>query len=93
MRTLTSQMSEKELHEFTKQTVRDAGEGGALLMNDNDLFIIEGEKLFLVKTKEYENINHEISRTELEPDTLYLLFDLFENVIYNHQLEKNWKKL
>lgn len=92
MRTLTSQMSEKELYEFTKETVRDAGQGGALLMNENDLFIIEDEKLILVRTKEFEGMNHEVSRIELDPDTLYLLLDLFENVIYNHQLQTEWKK-
>lgn len=84
-------MSEKELHEFTKETVRDAGQGGALLMNDTDLFVIEDEKLFLIRTIECKGINHEISRAELDPNTLYLLFDLFENVIYNHQLQIKWK--
>ena len=88
MRTLTSQYTVQGLYDLIKETVKDAGNQGTLFMTETDLFSVENEKLFLLHVKEYEKFNHVISRKELDPYALYLLFDLFENVVYNHRLIK-----
>ena len=87
MRTVTSQLAEKELFELTKETIRDVGDNGGLLMNDTDLFLVEDEKLYLIETKERGEVHHEVSRTEFDSNMIYSLFDLFENVTYNHYLQ------
>lgn len=87
MRTVTSQLAEKELFELTKETIRDVGDNGALLMNDSDLFLVENKKLYLIETEEHGEVHHEILRTEFDPNMIYLLFDLFENVTYAQYLK------
>lgn len=87
MRTVTSQLTEQELFELAKETIRDVGDNGTLLMNDTDLFLVEDEKLYLIETKERGQVHHEVSRTEFDSNMIYLLFDLFENVTYAQYLQ------
>ena len=87
MKTLTSQLTKQELFELTKETIRDVGDNGALLMNDTDLFLVEDEKLYLIQTEEHKEVHREVSRTEFNSNMIYLLFDLFENVTYAQYLQ------
>lgn len=84
MATLTSQYTVQELYELMKETVKNAGNGGIMFLTETDFFDIENGRLQLVHIKEYEGVSHVISRKKIEPYTLYLLVDLFENAIDEH---------
>lgn len=88
MQTLTSHYSAQELYELTKETVEWNGNEGVFSVTETDFFEVEENKLFLTRLKERESIHQVVSRKELEPHDLYLLFEMFENVVDAHLSEE-----
>lgn len=88
MQTLTSQHTVNSLYNLIMETVENAGNLGTLFLTETDYFYIENGELFLAHTKEFEGVNHEVSRKKIKPYELYLLFDLFENVIDEHRMKE-----
>lgn len=88
MNTLTSQYNASELYDLVSETVVNAGSGGVMFVTETDIITHENGRLYILHTKEIKGENFEISRKEIDPYTLYLLFDLFENAIDEHLIRK-----
>lgn len=84
METLTSQYTVEELYILMLETVDNAGSRGVMFITDTDIFEVDEGVLYLTHLKEHKNVNHVISRKEIEPYALYLLVDLFENAFDEH---------
>jgi len=89
MQTLTSQYNLQELHNLILTAVDNAGNNGVLFISETAFFDNSNGTLFLTHFKEVDGKNYETSRKELDPYNLYLLFDLFENVVDEHLIRKD----
>lgn len=89
MDTLTSQYTPLELYELILHTIKNSGNGGEVfLTSQSDLFEIKDNQIWLSKLKEVDSVQYEVSTKQLEMYDLYLLFELFENVIDEHLIQK-----
>lgn len=82
MNTLTSKYTPTELYELILWTIKDSGNGGeAFISSTNDLFVVEDDEIFITKLNEVDGVQYTTSKKKLELYDLYLMFELFENVI------------
>ena len=88
MNTLTSQYNVSELYDLVSETVINAGSGGVMFITETDMIENENGRLYISHFKEIKGENYVVSRKEIDPYTLYLLFDLFENAIDEHLIRK-----
>lgn len=84
--TITSQYTPLELYELTTDTIKNIGSGtnNAILTINEDVISIQNGSILIETIKEVGNSRYVISEKRLGMYDLYLLFELFENVVDEH---------
>lgn len=88
MDTLTSQYTVSELYDLVSETIYNAGNEGVMFVTETDIIEHENGRLYISHLKENKGTYHTVSKKEIDPYTLYLLFDLFENTVDEHLFRK-----